>query len=147
MPRSGAGQATAYETLHSFQGSPDGAGPKGALVIGKSGALYGTTEAGGASTLGTVFELTKPTGEPWKETVILSFNGSDGQRPESTLTASTTGALYGTTTQVAYGGGVENGTIFELAPPSTAGGAWTETVLYSFIYSTQDPQNVIPVVS
>lgn len=108
--------------------------------------LYGTTEAGGTSTLGTVFELTKPAGEPWKETVILSFNGSDGQRPESTLTASTTGAFYGTTTQVAYGGGVDNGTIFELAPPSTAGGAWTETVLYTFVYvaQPQEAQNVLP---
>jgi uncharacterized repeat protein (TIGR03803 family) len=144
LPHSGQAQAPTYETLHSFQGSPDGAGPKGALTIGKNGVLYGTTEAGGTSTLGTVFELTKPTGEPWSETVIHSFSGPDGQRPESTLILSTAGALYGTTTQVAYGGGVDNGTIFELAPPSTVGGAWTETVLYSFIYSTQDPQNVIP---
>jgi len=144
MPRGGAAQATGYETLHSFQGSPDGAGPKGALVIGASGALYGTTEAGGTSELGTVFELAPRKGGGWSETVIHSFSGPDGQRPESTLTSNTAGAFYGTTTQVEYGGGVENGTIFEIAPPSTVGGAWTETVLYSFIYSTQDPQNVIP---
>jgi uncharacterized repeat protein (TIGR03803 family) len=114
--------------------------------VGSTGVLYGTTKSGGASNLGTVFELTKPTGEPWKETVLHSFSGPDGQYPASTLTLSSAGALYGTTTQVAYGGGVENGTIFEVAPPSTAGSAWTETVLYTFIYTPQVQlaQNVLP---
>jgi len=144
MPGIAAAQATAYETIYSFHGAPDGSQPEGALVIDSDGVLYGTTYSGGASNLGTVFELTKPTGEPWKETVLHSFSGSDGQFPASTLTLSSEGALYGTTTQVAYGGGVDNGTIFEVAPPSTAGGAWTETVLYSFIYGRGDPQNVLP---
>jgi hypothetical protein len=29
-----------------------------------------------------------------------------------------------------YGGSFDTGTIFELAPPSSPGGAWIETVLY-----------------
>ena len=53
-------------TLHTFTGASDGAVPNGGLIIGKSGALYGTTQAGGdvsCSTqqwagCGVVFKLT-----------------------------------------------------------------------------------------
>ncbi len=83
MPRSSPAQSPTYVTVYSFHGSPDGGDPKAALVIGKNGALYDTTYGGGESTLGAIFELTKPAGEPWKETVLHSFNGSDGQYPES----------------------------------------------------------------
>jgi hypothetical protein len=138
-PYPSAAQAPTYEIIHSFQGSPDGADPKGALVIGANGVLYGTTFAGGASVLGTVFEMTKPTGEPWKETVLHSFSGSDGQYPQSALTFGSTGTLYGVT----IGGGGGAGAIFELAPPSTTGGAWTETVLYTYPFG-RDSQNQAP---
>ncbi len=40
------------------------------------------------------------------------------------------GALYGTTQN--GGGSAGSGTVFQLAPPATSGGAWTETVLHSF---------------
>ena len=43
MPHPVAAQTTAYQTLYSFQGSPDGADPTAAVIIGKNGALYGTT--------------------------------------------------------------------------------------------------------
>ena len=49
MARAGAAQATAYYTLYSFKGDPDGAQPKGAVVIDNDGALYGATFAGGIS--------------------------------------------------------------------------------------------------
>jgi len=137
MPLIAAAQS--YETIYSFQGSPDGADPKGGLVIGANGTLYGTTNAGGTSAFGTVFELTKPTGEPWKETVLQNFSGSDGQYPQSALVFGSTGALYGATA----GGQAGPGTIFELAPPAAAGDAWTETVLYSFGRS-RGSQNVLP---
>lgn len=123
--RIAAAQSPHYETLYSFKGSPDGGDPKAALVIGKNGALYGTTEGGGASDLGTVFEMTKTAGEPWKETVLYSF-GSDGSYPRAPLVFGGTGALYGTL----IGGSV----IFELTPPSTAGSAWTQTTLYTVSY-------------
>jgi len=89
--------------------------------------------------LGTVFVMTKPAGEPWKETVLHNFSGSDGQYPQSTLVFGSTGALLGAT----VGGGAGAGTIFELAPPTTAGDPWTETVLYGFGY-TSNSQNVVP---
>jgi uncharacterized repeat protein (TIGR03803 family) len=53
-------------TLHTFTGGSDGASPNGGLIIGKSGVLYGTTQAGGdmscytpqVSGCGVVFKLT-----------------------------------------------------------------------------------------
>jgi len=122
--------------MYSFHGSPDGGDPKAALVMGKSGSLYGTTEGGGASGLGTVFEMTKPTGEPWKENVLFSFTGSGGQYPWSPLVFGTTGALYGATPAGGCGGCT--GVVFELAPPSAAGETWTETVLYDFSGSLEN---------
>ena len=85
MPRDGAAQTTNFETLYSFQGSPDGANPSGGVVIGKNGTLYGTTGGGGTSGNGTVFTLTPATSVPWKETALLDFNGGDGSGPNSTL--------------------------------------------------------------
>jgi uncharacterized repeat protein (TIGR03803 family) len=137
--RPAVAQTPSYQTLYSFKGSPDGADPRAAVIIGRKGALYGTTFEGGASAHGTVFVLNKPAGEPWKESVLLGFNGSDGQYPESPLVFGSTGALYGTTT--GGGGGSSTGVAFELAPPSTAGGAWAETLLYIFRGS---PSNAVP---
>jgi uncharacterized repeat protein (TIGR03803 family) len=47
----------AESVLHSFTGGSDGGGPMGGLVIGKDGALYGTTSVGGRSNQGVVFRL------------------------------------------------------------------------------------------
>jgi uncharacterized repeat protein (TIGR03803 family) len=44
-------------TLYSFDATPDGAEPWGALVQGTDGNFYGTTEQGGAYADGTVFRL------------------------------------------------------------------------------------------
>ena len=140
MPGLCAAQATAYYTLYSFKGDPDGANPKGAVVIGKDGTLYGTTYNGGTSRLGTVFELTPTKAVPWTETVLHNFNGPDGEYPESALAFGSTGALYGATPGGGSGG---SGTLFELAPPSISGGAWTETALGTFTYNGNS-QNVEP---
>ena len=67
------------------------------------------------------------------ESVVYSFSGpTDGTSPGGTLVADGAGNLYGTTP---YGGSATScscGTVFELSPPTTAGGSWTETILYSF---------------
>jgi uncharacterized repeat protein (TIGR03803 family) len=41
--------------LHSFRGGSDGADPVAKLIVGKTGALYGTTQSGGTYGVGTVF--------------------------------------------------------------------------------------------
>ncbi len=53
------GQGYVQTVLHTFGAAGDGAHPVSELLAGKDGALYGTTYAGGASGLGTVFELSR----------------------------------------------------------------------------------------
>jgi uncharacterized repeat protein (TIGR03803 family) len=129
--------AFAEQVLHSFVSAAGGLNPNGGLVADKAGNLYGTTTTGGtypACSCGTVFELSPPAikGGTWTETVLYSFQGgyTDGQGPMSPLTFDKLGNLYGTT--LAGGGSNSYGTVFELSPPSQAGGAWTETVLFFF---------------
>jgi uncharacterized repeat protein (TIGR03803 family) len=128
--------------LHRFEGSTDGTHASD-LIMDANGALYGTTGYGGLGGFGTVFELAPPapgTGT-WTEKVLYSFKGSpDGATPGGGLIIDASGALYGTTN---YGGGVcECGTVFELAPPPTGTGTWTEKVLYSFKGS---PDGAVPL--
>jgi uncharacterized repeat protein (TIGR03803 family) len=112
--------------LHSFTGGSDGATPDGGLIEDSSGALYGTTTAGGTAGQGTVYRL-----KGRKETVLYSFAGgsTDGADPQAGLVMDAAGNLYGTTSA---GGPAGNGTVFKLAAPQQKNGAWTETVLYSF---------------
>jgi uncharacterized repeat protein (TIGR03803 family) len=118
-------EAGVETVLHNFTGGSDGANPEDALLRTKGGILYGTTNAGGSAGAGIVFELQGKT-----ETILHSFSGgTDGAHPIAGLVADATGNLYGTTTQ---GGTSGNGTVFKLAVPKTKGGAWTESVLYSF---------------
>lgn len=64
------------------------------------------------------------------EKVMYSFLGTpDGGEPQGGLVADAAGNLYGTTP---YGGSLNNGTVFELSPPATAGEDWVETILYNF---------------
>jgi uncharacterized repeat protein (TIGR03803 family) len=119
------------QVLHRFQGA-DGANPYGNLIFDKAGNLYGTTEYMGVSFYGTVFQLAPPAQEddPWTLTTLYSFlNDYDGARPTDGLIFDRKGNLYGTTSDSAAGG---YGEIFQLSPPATKGGEWTETVLYHF---------------
>ena len=138
--------------LYVFKGQPygDGSSPAGTLLIDRSGNLYGATGYGGTGRCkifggvvgcGTVYELSPPTkqGEGWTETVLYSFKGDkDGQLAGESLTFDAQGNIYGAT---AYGGGYGScnepyyqhcGSIYELSPPQTKGGKWTEKVLYGF---------------
>jgi uncharacterized repeat protein (TIGR03803 family) len=117
-------------TVYSFQGSPDGASPEAPLAAGQSGAFYGTTSSGGTAGSGTVFELRPPTvaGGSWTETVISNFEAG-GFQPTAGVAVGKGGALYGTTR---LGGAFGYGTAFELTPPVSRGGTWSQTVLHDF---------------
>ena len=124
--------AHATTTLHQFTndlgGNADGAFPKAGLIMDANGALYGTTNAGGANGYGTVFKLSALT--PRKYTTLYSFCQSahciDGSYPEGGVTADSKGNLYGTTSE---GGANGYGTVFKL---TLANGVYTKSVPYSF---------------
>jgi uncharacterized repeat protein (TIGR03803 family) len=105
-------------TLHNFNGS-DGEGPRGALVQGPDGSLYGTSSGGGTYGWGTVFKIA-PGGTL---TSLYSFDITDGVYPEDPLVMASDGNLYGTT----VGGGTgDDGTLFKITPEGTL------TTLHSF---------------
>jgi len=97
-------------TLATFDGA-NGASPEGSggLIADAAGNLYGTTYAGGANNLGTVFKLTAGT----RQLVTLAtFDGTNGYGPLGGLAADGNGNLYGTTY---YDMPNDRGTVFELS--------------------------------
>jgi uncharacterized repeat protein (TIGR03803 family) len=100
-----SGQVTDLATF----GDGGGLHPFGGLIADGSGNLYGTTFEGGSSRDGAIFEWVHSTGSLSQ---LASFDGSNGQQPIGGLIMDTSGNLYGTTT---YGGGSNDGTVFELA--------------------------------
>jgi len=142
--------------LYIFKGNKfgDGATPAGGLIIDKAGNLYGTTAYGGTGNCvllglklgcGAVYELSPPKekGGKWTETVLYSFpTAKQGYLPQGDLVFDASGNLYGATS---FGGGHGTtcngfyqycGAVFELSPPKTEGGKWTEKVLHGFASGT-----------
>jgi uncharacterized repeat protein (TIGR03803 family) len=132
-----------FNSLYSFTGEKDGAGPFARVNFGPGGVLYGTTRAGGGYTncnrydydgCGTVFSLRPPASAcktvlcPWTETQLYAFMGEpDGAHPaEGDLNFDQAGNIYGATYQ---GGNYGYGSVFEL---TGSGNSWSETLLYSF---------------
>ena len=116
-------QAGTHAVLYSFGTGGDGSGPSAGMT-GVGTMLYGTTQGGGASSAGTVFQVSK-TGT---EKLIYSFHGgaSDGATPKAPV-IDVSGALYGTTE---YGGSSAcNGGCGTAYGVSTSG---AETMLYKF---------------
>ncbi|MBI4915079.1 MAG: hypothetical protein HY825_04470 [Acidobacteria bacterium] len=113
-----------FALLHSFAGgAADGRNPSGGLVADGEGNLYGTTQGGGNSDLGTIFTI-KADGSGFA--VLHSFAGGsvDGTSPYAGLLVGGAGNLYGTTLD---GGASNMGTIFTI---TTSGSGFT--VLHSF---------------
>jgi uncharacterized repeat protein (TIGR03803 family) len=131
----GGGGWTETVLYDFYATTTDAALPIAGLIFDAKGNLYGTSFAGGAYGLGSVFELLPKGGGGWTETVLYSFGVSvtDAAIPEAPLIMDAHGNLYGTTEvggayATSYGGGY--GTVFELSPAS--GGGWTEQILHSF---------------
>lgn len=131
--------------LYRFMGGSDGIAPTSAVVADKDGNLYGTTVEGGSHGNGTIFELKRPSssGAAWIHHVLYNFKGvpsdrgdGDGAQPDGVV-FDAAGNLYGMTDGGGFCTEFEGlincyGSVFELAAPSDAGGAWTESVLYRF---------------
>jgi uncharacterized repeat protein (TIGR03803 family) len=93
-------------------------------------AAYGTSSA-------NFLQPPAVSGGAWTSTILYRFTGQggEGQFPATGLVVSA-GKIYGTTSgggSSACAGGC--GTLFELNPPATSGGAWTETQLWLFAAS------------
>jgi hypothetical protein len=117
-------------------GRKAGSYPSG-VIADKTGALYGTTSAGGDLRClghrgcGTVFKLL-PSGSSFEREVLHRFQGgSDGIEPSGGVAVDAGGAIFGVTR---YGGGsgcggFGCGTVFRLSPPASS---YREKVLYRF---------------
>lgn len=121
--------AQSLTTLVSFNGSNGAAPYYGNLTADANGDLFGTTEAGGANGVGTVFEVAMTaSGYATAPSTLVSFNGTDGAYPLSGLITDANGNLFGTTEA---GGANGYGTVFEILK-SGSGYAGTPTTLVSF---------------
>jgi len=121
----------------------DGCNPTSLTIDPATGNLYGTTQGGGSSNGGVVFELTPTGGGGWTFAAIYSFESNssqDGIDPIGTLSVDSSGNLYGTTNQ---GGTYENGTVFKL---TKGAGGWTEAILYNFTGGNNGSQPLAGVV-
>jgi uncharacterized repeat protein (TIGR03803 family) len=125
LNRDGSG----YRVLHAFSGrNGDGLGPRAAVMEARDGVLYGTTGAGGANEIGTVFKLNKDGSD---YTVLHSFTGgAGGSQPQGAVVEGNDGALYGTTL-----GGLtfqDHGVVFKLHKDGSA-----FSVLHNFTVSEE----------
>lgn len=96
----------AFTNRHTFSGV-DGSTPLGRLIQGSDGLIYGTTSAGGAANLGTVFSIDAA----GTLTTLHHFSGPDGANPYAGVIQGQDGRLYGTTRN---GGASGVGTVFAL---------------------------------
>ncbi len=116
----GAEVATDYGSIYSYNpvthkqtilfnfNNTNGAYPQGSMLCVSDSILYGMTEGGGANGKGTLFSFNLKTK---KETVLVSFNGTNGTFGPggNELIQGKDGLLYGTTWN---GGATNNGVLF-----------------------------------
>src|ERR1051326_8698623 len=121
--------AQTVTTIHDFGSANDGQNPQSGVVFDRNGNIIGTAALGGSNSSGAAYMLT-PNGGQWTETILHQFTGRpDGDTPDSLLTMTPDGRLFGTTQ---LGGSKNLGSIFVLIPPAVTGDPWRERVLYSF---------------
>jgi uncharacterized repeat protein (TIGR03803 family) len=72
--------ANLCEKKIDFDGATNGANPKGMLMLGSNGKLYGMADAGGTYNLGTFFEYNTDNGILIKK---MDFNGRNGSSPKN----------------------------------------------------------------
>ena len=121
--------AQTFTTLTDFGGS-NGATPRGALVQGIDGNLYGAALSGGStqtcqglSGCGTIFRSTTS----GALSALYTFGSTDGSHPLASPVQAADGNFYGVTQE---GGANSGGTVFKLSSDGTL------TTLYNFQAST-----------
>lgn len=99
-----------YTEFFNFNGNGSDANNAAAsLLVGKDGALYGTSYYGGTNGVGTIFKLNRD-GTGYQ--ILHHFGaGNDGSYPYAGLVQTANGTLFGSTST---GGTNGNGTIFSI---------------------------------
>ena len=128
IQHSAGGYASTPTILVSFSGA-NGSSPQAGLIADANGDLFGTTQTGGSSNAGTVFEILHDAGGyASTPTVLVNFNSATGIWPLGDLYADANGNLFGTT----FGGGANgHGTVFEIRKIGSSY-ASTPTVVANF---------------
>ena len=122
--------AQTFTVLHEFAGAPnDGGNPRGHLLRDSAGNFFGTTFSGGGVGEGTIFKLSSS----GHESVLFTFNTSNGSFPTSGLAVDKSGNLYGTADEGPCGAGV----LFRLAKDGT------EETFHAF-QGGQDSEAAVP---
>jgi len=86
---------------------------------------------GGPLGFGVIFQLTPPLTAPGRITTSTTSRCPDGAFVVNGLAMDPARNIYGAT--LGGGNGVPgDGSVFELQPPASQGGPWTESVLYTF---------------
>jgi uncharacterized repeat protein (TIGR03803 family) len=116
-----------WSIIHELGRAPsDGEAPLAGLLRASDGIFYGTTAAGGASNLGTIFRINH-SGTDYA--VLHSFKGTNGNRPSAALIEGQDGWLYGTTRM----GGLTNlGIVFKIRKSGA-----DHTLLHEFLGQLQ----------
>jgi uncharacterized repeat protein (TIGR03803 family) len=104
---------SSFIVLRNLSYPVDGSNPRGSLIVGTDGNLYGMNGGGGANGDGTVFKIS-PTGT---FTVLHTLTlETDGGRPAGALFQSTDGNFYG---MISDGGSNLYGTVFKMSATGT----------------------------
>lgn len=133
-----AGGGWTESVLWNFGGPGDGAYTYSGLVLDSVGNLYGTTQNGGTSGWGTIFEVSPPASgsTTWTESLLYNFPAAGkvaGNEPLTGLVADSHGNLFGTASGLDDTHPACCGSIYRLSPAS--GGGWTFKVLSTVITS------------
>jgi uncharacterized repeat protein (TIGR03803 family) len=107
---------TGYSVQHNFVSDFPGASPYTTPALA-NGKLYGTTNAGGASDQGVLYEFDPATGDYTKK---FDFSAATGTFPQSSLLLASNGLLYGMTVA---GGLNDQGILYSYDP---AGNVFTK---------------------
>jgi len=148
-----SGDTWIENVLYRFTGGSDGSDPVGSLTLDSHGNIYGTAAFGGGNTCvngdgttcGVVFRLSPTGAGTWAETVLHSFQGTDGANPYVGVTlappelcaapengsAENSGrvCIFGTATNGAHTDIEPGGVVFQISPGVQT---WNYKMLYEF---------------
>lgn len=130
--RVGAGGAAAVSRLNGH--ASVGCYPNAPVNVAADGDVFAIFQNGGAGTYGTIARFTPPLAgqTQWGQSQLYAFQGhADGFYPSVPMLLSKSGALYGSAIPSSNGQRYPS-TVFQVAPPAAAQGAWQFRTIHAF---------------